>query len=135
MTALGERQVKSTGSLFVGPGKLLDPSQVKKVFLSPRKRALRAFELLFGNQTEAEGREESLVAGVDDLIFGGGLSSILVTEQIREWDYGEYEGIRPNDVKIMRKQMGLDKDTEWWVWRDGCPGGEYVHNSFYPMGH
>lgn len=133
LTARGERQVKSTGSLFVGPGRLLDPRQVKKVFLSPRRRALRTFELLFGNMAEAEGQEDNLVAGVDEKIFGGGLDSILVTEQIREWDYGEYEGIRPNDVKIMRKQMGLDKDTEWWVWRDGCPGGEYVHNPVISM--
>lgn len=38
-------------------------------------------------------------------------------EDLREWDYGEYEG-RTSD-EIHAGQPG------WDLWRDGCPGGEF----------
>ncbi|KAK2075459.1 hypothetical protein P8C59_009585 [Phyllachora maydis] len=45
-----------------------------------------------------------------------------VTEEIREWDYGEYEGVRSPDIREMRRNKGLSPD--WNIWKDGCPGGE-----------
>lgn len=33
-----------------------------------------------------------------------------------EWDYGEYEGLRPDDI--------LEKRPGWTIWKDGVPGGE-----------
>ena len=33
-----------------------------------------------------------------------------------EWDYGDYEGQRPIDIR--------EKRPDWNVFRDGCPGGE-----------
>jgi broad specificity phosphatase PhoE len=39
-----------------------------------------------------------------------------VREQLREWDYGDYEGI--TTAQIQRQRPG------WSLWRDGCPNGE-----------
>lgn len=47
---------------------------------------------------------------------------IEVTEEIREWDYGNYEGITTPEIRKLRKEQGLDE--HWDIWRDGCPGGE-----------
>ncbi|OEV10352.1 histidine phosphatase family protein [Streptomyces nanshensis] len=38
-------------------------------------------------------------------------------DALREWDYGEYEGRTTKDI---REETG----TDWYIWRDGVPGGE-----------
>ena len=38
------------------------------------------------------------------------------TEALLEWDYGEYEGITTKEIRAER--------PGWFLWRDGCPGGE-----------
>ena len=117
----------STGALLVGKGKLVDPKRVRKVWVSPRQRAVRTFQLLFGGLQSSGGSEGGgkEIVGIQEGIFGAGEGSIVVTEEIREWDYGEYEGMKAADVRKMRKSQGLDKDgVEWNVWRDGCEGGE-----------
>lgn len=35
---------------------------------------------------------------------------------LSEWDYGEYEGLTTPEIREER--------PDWWLWRDGCPGGE-----------
>jgi broad specificity phosphatase PhoE len=35
---------------------------------------------------------------------------------LREWDYGDYEGLTPQQIRA--------KVSDWLVFRDGCPGGE-----------
>jgi probable phosphoglycerate mutase len=111
---------------MVGPGKLLDPQRVRRVWVSPRQRAVRTFQLLFGGGAPHPGASEVVVAGVPEGIFGGGAGSVVVTEQIREWDYGEYEGMMAAEVRELRKQRGLETEggPRWSVWRDGCEGGE-----------
>jgi len=37
-------------------------------------------------------------------------------DELREWDYGDYEGRTTPEIRA-------DRDA-WTVWRDGCPGGE-----------
>jgi probable phosphoglycerate mutase len=37
-------------------------------------------------------------------------------EDLREWDYGDYEGLTSAEIR-------RDRPT-WDLWRDGCPGGE-----------
>ena len=37
-------------------------------------------------------------------------------EDLLEWDYGDYEGITTDEVRVDR--------PGWLLWRDGCPGGE-----------
>jgi broad specificity phosphatase PhoE len=39
-----------------------------------------------------------------------------LTEALLEWDYGEYEGITTKEIREQR--------PDWFLWRDGCPGGE-----------
>jgi probable phosphoglycerate mutase len=49
---------------------------------------------------------------------------VTVTEDIAEWGYGEYEGLVISEIRKQRKQKGLDAESEWNIWRDGCEGGE-----------
>jgi broad specificity phosphatase PhoE len=42
--------------------------------------------------------------------------SVELTDDLREWDYGEYEGITTAEIRERR--------PGWYLWRDGCPGGE-----------
>ena len=39
-----------------------------------------------------------------------------ITEDLMEWDYGEYEGRTTAEIR--------ETTPSWWLWRDGCPGGE-----------
>ncbi len=66
--------------------------EFSRVFTSPLQRARRTCELAgLGEVAEIE----------PDLV---------------EWDYGDYEGQRPADIRKSR--------PDWNVFRDGCPGGE-----------
>jgi len=61
------------------------------VVSSPRRRALRTAEL-------------------------AGLTPTEVTEDLAEWNYGEYEGVTTADIHRHSPQ--------WSLWTDGAPGGE-----------
>lgn len=39
-----------------------------------------------------------------------------ICDDLREWDYGEYEGLTTPEIWEQR--------PDWNLWRDGCPGGE-----------
>jgi broad specificity phosphatase PhoE len=39
-------------------------------------------------------------------------------DDLMEWNYGEYEGLRPDEI--------LEKRPGWTIWKDGMPGGETV---------
>ncbi|KAK4503910.1 hypothetical protein PRZ48_004825 [Zasmidium cellare] len=101
LTPHGEAQVIATGKTIYGPGRLIDPEKVAKVLVSPRSRAVRTIELLTGRK---EGWE--------------------VEEGLREWEYGQYEGLKTKEIRELRKSHGLDQDREWDIWTDGCEGGE-----------
>lgn len=45
-----------------------------------------------------------------------GLDGAETTDDLREWDYGEYEGLTTPQIR--------EADPDWNLWRDGCPGGE-----------
>lgn len=49
-------------------------------------------------------------------------ASVEVTEDIREWDYGDYEGVTSPDIRRRRAEEGYE--GVWDIWRDGCAGGE-----------
>ena len=62
------------------------------VLSSPLKRALETCELA-----------------------GLGHAAVL-SDDLREWNYGEYEGLTTPEIREQR--------PDWNLWRDGCPGGE-----------
>ena len=73
-------------------GERLKGMTFKRVFTSPLQRAVRTCELAgFGAMAELD----------PDLV---------------EWDYGQYEGLRSDEI--------LAKRPDWQLFRDGCPGGE-----------
>jgi probable phosphoglycerate mutase len=72
-------------------GRKLGGRSFAAVISSPRTRALRTAEL-------------------------AGLKVTEVTEDLAEWNYGEYEGIT---TKVIRETR-----PTWSLWTDGCPGGE-----------
>jgi broad specificity phosphatase PhoE len=73
-------------------GALLADWQFRLVLTSPLRRA----------------RETCELAGFGD--------AAVVFDDLREWDYGEYEGLTTPEIR--------ERDPEWVLWRDGCPGGE-----------
>ena len=68
------------------------PSDPDVVLVSPRRRALDTCRL----------------AGLGD--------RAEVDDDLREWDYGAYEGLTTPQIRSTR--------PDWDQWRDGCPGGE-----------
>ena len=40
----------------------------------------------------------------------------VIDDDLREWDYGEYEGLTTPQIRERR--------PDWNLWRDGCPSGE-----------
>ena len=109
LTANGVQQVRNTGEVLVGSGKLVNPSRFTHVYVSPRKRAQTTLNLLLGDIER------------DALIKGG---KVTITEDIAEWDYGDYEGLLTKEIRARRKENGLDKEKPWDIWVDGCEGGE-----------
>lgn len=88
-------------------------------FVSPRTRAQRTFELLNLGFRDLPWKAHG---PADDCDGEACNARIEVTEDIREWDYGDYEGITSVDIRKLRREQGLDE--HWDIWRDGCPGGE-----------
>ncbi|KAL2121859.1 hypothetical protein VTJ04DRAFT_2314 [Mycothermus thermophilus] len=123
LTANGEKRVLATGRALVGPNRLIVPSKLVHVYVSPRRRAQRTLELL--NLAFDHGLPWTPHGAITTTGKGNGLpctAEIEVTEDIREWDYGEYEGITTPEIRKLRASQGLDPN--WDIWRDGCPGGE-----------
>lgn len=117
LTADGEKRVRATGKALVGDDRLIVPKRLAHIYVSPRTRAQKTLELLqlgchdpFPWQEE---RDESEPKRTD--------AKVTMTGDIREWDYGEYEGITSKEIRERREAAGLGA---WDIWRDGCPGGE-----------
>lgn len=88
-------------------------------FVSPRKRAQRTFELLNLGFKDLPWKAHGPCVDEAGIECN---ARIEITEDIREWDYGDYEGITSANIRKMRKEQGLDE--HWDIWKDGCPGGE-----------
>jgi broad specificity phosphatase PhoE len=73
-------------------GERLRAVKFDRVFTSPRERARQTCELA-----------------------GLGFSA-EVESDLKEWDYGDYEGKRSADIRVAR--------PDWNLFRDGCPHGE-----------
>ncbi|TFK30784.1 phosphoglycerate mutase-like protein [Coprinopsis marcescibilis] len=97
LTSGGEEKVKAIAERLVGPGNAIDSRNIATAIVSPRQRAHRTFDLLFVNQETPK---------------------LQTTEEVREWDYGDYEGLTSSQIKKLK--------PTWSIWKDGCPGGETV---------
>ena len=48
--------------------------------------------------------------------LSGLAAQAIVTEDLLEWNYGEYEGLTPQQIRA--------NAPEWLIFEHGCPGGE-----------
>jgi probable phosphoglycerate mutase len=71
--------------------------------------ARHAFELVLVSPL-VRARETCELCGLD--------GRAEVREELREWDYGDYEGLTSAQIHEQR--------PDWDLWRDGCPGGEHA---------
>ncbi|KAG8831928.1 hypothetical protein FRC18_005741 [Serendipita sp. 400] len=99
LTENGVKIIENNRHRIVGPDKLVQVPNICHVLVSPRQRAQKTFFTLF------EGQE---------------LPSYETTEAVREWDYGDYDGLKINEIKA--------KNPNWVIWTDGCPNGESVED-------
>lgn len=88
-------------------------------YVSPRTRAQRTLELLEIGCKERLPWTEARKAEAEEPIRTE--ARVEVTEAIREWDYGDYEGLTSKTIRAQREEKGLGS---WNIWTDGCPGGE-----------
>jgi sedoheptulose-bisphosphatase len=96
LTPNGIRRMRLAAKALVGDDRLITPSTITQIFVSPRKRAHQTLEIL------------SLPPHIP----------VKETPALQEWDYGDYEGITTASIRASRP------DGTWDIWRDGCPGGE-----------
>lgn len=87
LTDAGREQARSAGRTLAG--RL--PEEKAEVLSSPRQRALVTAEL-------------------------AGLAVSEVTEDLAEWDYGDYEGITTEEIR--------ETVPDWTVWSHPMPNGE-----------
>ncbi|MCJ1475480.1 hypothetical protein MMC13_004143 [Lambiella insularis] len=120
LTANGEKRIRATGKALVGDDRLIVPSKIVHIYVSPRRRAQRTLELLdLGCHERLPWADGKAGHGEDDILSK---VKVQVTEDIREWDYGYYEGKTSPQIREERKAKGLSEN--WDIWKDGCPGGE-----------
>jgi probable phosphoglycerate mutase len=48
--------------------------------------------------------------------LAGFADRVSIHDELREWDYGDYEGLTTPQI--------WNQAPDWNLWRDGCPGGE-----------
>ncbi|KAJ1325563.1 sedoheptulose-bisphosphatase [Microdochium nivale] len=129
LTEKGEKRIRATGRALVGNDRLIVPAQLAHIYVSPRKRAQRTLELLnleldepYPWQLHGDKPEQQRGQGRDPAQSRACGARVQITEDIREWDYGDYEGITSAEIRDRREQAGLPRT--WDIWADGCPGGE-----------
>jgi len=53
---------------------------------------------------------------LDTARLAGYEHDVRIDDRLKEWTYGDYEGKTTPEVREAR--------PDWFLWRDGCPGGE-----------
>lgn len=86
---------------------LIDPAGLSLVLISPMQRARTTYELMFAPTTR-----QNLLK-----------SKAIVTPELTEWNYGDYEGLTTREIRELREKRGLNHE-DWDHFRDGCEGGE-----------
>ncbi|RJE17803.1 Phosphoglycerate mutase, partial [Aspergillus sclerotialis] len=119
LTENGEKRMKATGKALVGDDRLIVPRKLVHIYVSPRLRAQQTLELLrLGLKERLPWTEERKSLEEEPMRTE---ARVQITEAVREWDYGEYEGRTSKEIKEEREKKGLEK---WDIWKHGCPGGE-----------
>lgn len=108
LTEFGVQQMKKTGIELFKNTNFLEADNLKYIITSPRKRALQTISYILECLTE---EERSKIR-------------VVIDEDLREWEYGDYEGLLTSEIIELRKSRGLDKEKPWLIWRDGCENGE-----------
>src|SRR5438034_10319108 len=57
-----------------------------------------------------------LTRSLDTCRLAGLGDAVQVRDDLREWDYGRYEGITTAEIR--------SSAADWYLFRDGCPEGE-----------
>ncbi|KAI4190591.1 MAG: hypothetical protein L6R41_000684 [Letrouitia leprolyta] len=118
LTSNGEKRIRATGQALVGDDRLIVPSQLAHIYVSPRKRAQRTLELLnLGCRDRLPWEKQQQTQPLDIRTD----AKVQIEDDIREWDYGDYEGLTSATIRDQRNKNG---ESPWDIWRDGCPGGE-----------
>lgn len=108
LTPFGVVQMRNTGKALIGqsPLQIVKPASLKLVVTSPRLRAKQTVELLL-ESVDAESKSKIEIREDND---------------IREWEYGDYEGLLTKQILALREERGLG--SEWEIWLHGCENGE-----------
>jgi probable phosphoglycerate mutase len=85
---------------------LTEPGRARAAALAPQLSG-REWALVLCSPLR-RARETCELAGLGE--------AAVIDEDLREWDYGEYEGLTTPQIREQR--------PDWVLWRDGCPGGE-----------
>lgn len=87
-------------------------------YCSPRKRAQQTLELF------NTGFVPPWQQGIQDDYSAHNPSDaqVVVSGDLREWEYGDYEGRTSAEINAERKKTG--QSVPWNLWQEGCPGGE-----------
>ena len=62
------------------------------------------------------GAQQSLARAYETCRLAGVAEHAEISDDLMEWDYGEYEGRRTAEIR--------QEVPGWSIWRDGVPGGE-----------
>ena len=108
LTEYGVKQMIRTGRAIFSHNSFINPDHITYIFTSPRIRARQTVDLVLQALTE---EQRSKIR-------------IVVDNDLREWEYGDYEGLLTREIVSLRKSRGLDSDRPWNIWRDGCENGE-----------
>jgi broad specificity phosphatase PhoE len=80
------------------------------------RRDAKAIGAVLGERQFARVLTSPLQRAAETCSLAGLAGVALERDELREWDYGEYEGRKTVDIRQER--------PGWSLWRDGVPGGE-----------
>ena len=72
MTDHGKAQVLANANILVGPGKLIDPSKIAKIYVSPQIRAVSTADLIFGESLIKikESGKYDITNALSEMVYG-----------------------------------------------------------------